>query len=142
MRKTSKLLLLLLALTLSLSLFACGGGDDGDDDGGDNPPATSVAEDLELITDGVANFRVVLGEKIPTDVRKAVDLELIQVMKREHNIEVVSAQMGSSNDVPQEIEVLIGDVTNRGDKYIYDRYQFGNEGYMIKIIDNINIFFF
>ena len=135
MKNAKKLLLLLLTLALSVALFACGGSNDEDDGGGDNPPETSVAEDLELITDGIANFRIVLGDKIHTDVRKAVDLDIVHALEKDHQIEVISAQQGSSKDVPQEIEVLIGDVTNRGDKYIYDRYEFGNEGYMIKIID-------
>ncbi len=133
MKKSMKLLMLLLALVLSFSLFACGGG--GDDDGEDDtPPDATPASDVELITDGVANFRIVLGDKIPTDVRMAIDRDIVQVLKKKHQIEVVSAQQGSSTDKIEDVEVLIGDVTNRGDEYIFDRYQFGKEGYMIKII--------
>ena len=81
MKNVKTFLLLLFVLLLSLSLFACGGGGDGEEEGG-NPPEDTPASDLELITDEVANFRIVLGEKIPTEVRKAVDLSIIQEMKK------------------------------------------------------------
>ena len=131
MRNAKKLLLLLLALALSLAMFACGDGEDGGDGGDENPPA--VANNVELITDGIANFRIVLGKKIPTTVRKAVDFEILPALE-EQDITVISAQQGTANDKVEEIEVLIGDVTNRGEEYIFDRYDFGKKGYMIKIV--------
>ena len=113
-----KLLLLFLAFTLSLGLFACG----GDDDGG-----------LELIDDGEANFRFVLGEKIPTDVRIAIDMEILPALAAQ-GITVECAQQGTSTDKIQDVEVLIGNVTNRGEEYIFDRYDLGEAGYMFKIV--------
>ena len=149
MKNASKLLMLLLALVLSLSLFACGGGGSGDDDKcdecvdsnadgkcdecGEDIPEEPAA-DIVLFDDGVPNFRIVLGSGIATDVRKYVDQNIVGKLRNKYDIELVSAQEGGSNDVPQEIEVLIGDVTTRGAKYTVDRYQFGKEGYMIKII--------
>ena len=149
MKKLAKLFMLLLALTLSLSLFACGGGgsDDGDkcdkcvdndnsgtcDVCGEAMPEEPVA-DISLIEDGIANFRIVLGTGISTDVRKYVDQNIVGKLRNRYDIELPSAQEGGTNDVPQEIEVLIGDVTSRGAKYVFDRYELGKEGYMIKII--------
>ncbi len=123
---------ILMLLVLSLTFFACGGGSEGD--GGDETPGGEVASDLELITDGIANFRIVLGEKIPTDVRKNVDQQIVKRLQNKHQIDVVAAQQGTENDKIEDVEVLIGDVTNRGEKYIFDRYEFGKEGYMIKIV--------
>ena len=108
MRNAKKALLLLLAETIS-------------------------ANDIELITDGLANFRIVLGEKISDDVRKAIDLEILPALEKK-NINVISAQQGTEKDKVQELEVLIGDVTNRGEEYIFDRYDFGKDGYVIKIV--------
>ncbi|MBQ2423078.1 MAG: hypothetical protein II286_03915, partial [Clostridia bacterium] len=150
MKKASKLLMLLLALVLSLSLFACGGGgsDDGDDEGcvecidvnfdgkcdvcGE--AVTEEVADIALVEDGVPNFRIVLGSGISTDVRKYVDQNIVGKLRNRYDIELPSAQEGGTNDVEQEIEVLIGDVTSRGAKYVFDRYELGKEGYMIKII--------
>ena len=153
MKKASKLLMLLLALVLSLSLFACGGGGGDDGDGGDGEKCdecvdtnfdgkcdvcgeavTEEVADIALVEDGVPNFRIVLGSGISTDVRKYVDQNIVGKMRNKHDIEILSSQEGGANDVPQEIEILIGDVTTRGAKYTVDRYQFGKEGYMIKII--------
>ncbi len=131
MKKTTKILLLLLCVAFSFSLFACGGDEDSDDGG--NPPATEVVNDVELITDGVAKFRIVLGSKIPTDVRRTVELQILPALKAK-GIEVIAAQEGNSNDAIEDVEVLVGDVTSRGDEYVFDRYMFGNEGYMIKIV--------
>ena len=144
-----------LFLVLALSLFACGGGggacaecidsdndgicdvceheiDDsnGDEENGGEEPVADIA----LIEDGVPNFRIVLGSGISTDVRKYVDQNIVGKLKSRYDIELTSAQEGSSSDTPQETEVLIGDVTTRGEKYIFDRYELGKEGYMIKIV--------
>ena len=134
MKKMTKLLMLLLALVLSFSLFACGGGNDDDgDEGGEPGDETVTANDLELITDGVANFRFVLGDKIPADIRTAIDFEILPALE-DQGIEVESAQQGTSGDKVQDVEVLIGNVTNRGEDYIFDPYDLGKEGYMIKIV--------
>ena len=149
MKNATKLLMLLLALVLSLSLFACGGGDGGDGDkcdeciDTDNSGTCDVcgeampeepASDIVLFEDGVSNFRIVLGTGIATDVRKFVDQNIVGKLRNKYNIELVSAQEGSTNDEPQEVEVLIGNVTTRGAKYMVNRYELGKKGYMIKII--------
>ena len=59
MRNAKKALLLLLAETIS-------------------------ANGIELITNGLANFRIVLGEKISDDVRKAIDLEILPALKKKN----------------------------------------------------------
>ena len=149
MKNITKLFMLLLTLTLAFSLFACGGGgsDDGDkcdecvdanNDGkcdvcGEEIPEEPAA-DIALIEDGVPNFSIVLGSGISTDVRKYVDQNIVGKLRNSYDIEITSAQEGSTNDVEQEIEILIGDVSSRGAKYTFDRYQLGKEGYMIKII--------
>jgi len=152
MKNKAKLLVLLLALTLSLSLFACGGGSDGCDecvdadgdgicdvceneinDNGDEDDE-EPASDIALIEDGVPNFQVIFGDDISADVRKAVNQNIVAKLRVSHDIEVDAVSQGGDNDVPQDVEILIGNVDSRGAKYVFDRYALGKEGYMIKII--------
>ena len=145
-----KIISILLFLILSLSLFACGGGNGGDDgkkcgecidndnsgtcdECGEAMPEEPIS-DINLIDDGVASFKIVLGSGIATDVRKYVDQSIVGKLRNKYDIELVSVQEGGSNDTQQEIEVLIGDVTSRGEQYIFDKYTLGKEGYMIRIV--------
>lgn len=133
MKKATKLLLLLLALTLSLTLFACGGGggDNGEDDGGDEEE--EVINDVILIEDGTPKFNIVFGKTTDSDTRNAIRQQIVSKLEKV-DIVVNAVPDGGENDVPQDVEVLVGDVTSRGDKYVFDGHQFGKEGYMIKIV--------
>ncbi len=144
MKKTMKLFMLLLALVLSFSLFACGGGSDKCDecvdegrDGicdvcGNDMPVAPV-NDVVLIDDGVPKFNIVYGKTTDVDTRNAIRQHIVSKLKS-NDIEINAVAEAGENDVPQDVEVLIGDVTTRGDEYIFDRYQFGKKGYMIKIV--------
>ena len=145
-----KILSLFLFLVLALSLFACGGGGgdgdvekcdvcvDGDNSGtcdvcGEAMPEEPIS-DIALIEDGIANFSIVYSENANSDVRKAITQNIVSKLKNSHKIEVSAVMEGSQNDVPQDIEILIGDVTSRGAKYTIDRYALGKEGYTFKIV--------
>ncbi len=92
------------------------------------------ASDVALIEDGAVKFQIVLGKNISTDVRKAATKDIQAVMRNKYKLEVKVVDEGSSDDTPQDIEVLIGDITTRGDEYKFDRYTLGKDGYIIKII--------
>ena len=147
MKKITKLFMLLLALIISLTLFACGGSGDGDkcdeciDD--DNSGTCDVCgeemleeqiNDISLIDDGFANFKIVFASDLSSDVRKVVNQKIVAKLRKDCDIEVIALAEGSDNDAPQDVEVLIGEVTSRGEKYSFDRYSLGEEGYMIKIV--------
>ena len=144
-----KILSVFLFLVLALSLFACGGGGDGDgekcdvcvdDDNSDTCDVCGEAmpeepiSDIALIEDGVPNFNIVFGENASADVRKAANQNIVAKLRNSYDITVSAVVEGSQNDAPQDIEILIGDVTSRGAKYTLDRYTLGKEGYTFKIV--------
>ena len=109
---------------------------DEDDDGKcdvckNDMPAPTV---LKLIEDTVPNFQFVLASNIDIDTRRTLEQTIIPALKNKSGIEVKCTTEGRSDDVEMAIEVLIGDVTSRGEDYIYDRYSLGNKGYVIKIV--------
>ena len=134
----------LLLIILAVFLFSCGGAKceecvDTDGDGicdacGDDIGSESSVENVALIEDGIPGFKIVLGSDISTDVQEYVDEQIVEELKKTYGIELIAAKEGDSSDEIQDVEVLIGDVTTRGDKYVSDRYELGKEGYFIKII--------
>ena len=144
-----KILSIFLFLVLALSLFACGGGNGGDDEkcdecvDTDNSGTCDVCgeampeepiSDIALIEDGVPNFNIIYAESATSDIRKAITQNIVSKLKNSHKIEVSAVMEGSQNDNPQDIEILIGDVTSRGAKYTIDRYELGKKGYTFKIV--------
>ena len=90
--------------------------------------------DIILIDEEVANFQFVLAKGIPTEVRKAVEQTIVKGTERKSGVILTSVTEGFSDDQEMEIEVLVGDVRNRGVMYTMDRYELGKEGYVIKIV--------
>lgn len=125
MKKT--LFFLILVLTLSLTLFACGGGSDGSED--TEPP--EVQADLPLFVGGEPTFTIVMAEDLSSDAKAAI--RSIQFsLQSQFNIEVTIATEKESTE--SEVEVLVGDIKSRGDKYFIDGHSLGNEGYVIKLV--------
>lgn len=137
------LLFLLLTVSISLSLFACGGG------GGDEPCVECVDEnldgkcdecggevelpqaDLPLFVEGEPTFKIVMADDVANDVKEAVRA-LQNTLSRSKGIEV-TVEFESKSTV-SEVEVLIGNITSRGEKYSIDEHTLGTEGYVMKLV--------
>ena len=81
-----------------------------------------VINDIVLIENGIANFQFVLAKGIGADTRKMIDYTVIRGAERMSGVVMTSVTEGFSNDVEQEIEVLVGDVKNRGEEYSMNRF--------------------
>ena len=90
---------------------------------------------LLLIEGMESNFQFVIAGGCGSDVRSAVEREVVKVLKDDYDIEIPIVFEGYSNDEEMDIEVLIGDVENRGDQYKYNKYSLGEKGYIIKIVE-------
>jgi hypothetical protein len=130
-----KILLLLTAILTVLTLISCGGctehtDADGDlccDACGEKMPET----DLYLVKNGIATFNIVYSEglgAVPSQLKKLMnDLEKIDLY-----IDVFKD--GDAKEI--DCEVLVGNITSRGEQYVYDSHSLGKEGYIIKRIGN------
>ena len=96
----------------------------------EEPEDPKVEGAIELIKDGVANFKIVYASRSGSDIRKAVE-NFTKNMKSD-GIDIVFEPDNKSE--PTDIEVLIGSITNRGEEYAYDMYSLGKEGYMVKVV--------
>ena len=143
MKTLYKLLLLLLALAMVFSIASCGedGGDtstDGDG-GGDTvtPPdnGNDDPENLALIENGKANFKIVIASGADAAVRKAVEGFI-------SDLQDIGVDIGKSvNDTSvadvSDCEIIVGTgVKNRDAKYVLNPKDYGDDGYIIKIVDN------
>lgn len=96
--------------------------------------SSPVINDIVLIEKGIANFQFVLAKGIGADTRKMIDYTVIRGAERASGVVMTSVTEGFSNDVEQEIEVLVGDVKSRGEEYSMNRFDLGEKGYVIKMI--------
>ena len=138
MRNAKKLLILLLSLVMIFTLFSCGECKHADEnaDGlcdkcGEETEVT--VKSLKLIENGIANFQFVIGAGTPVDAIRKID-ETIEILEDDYEIEV--KRVTDKSDNIQDVEVLIGDVTTRGEKYQYDKHNLGKNGYVITIVDS------
>jgi len=142
--------LLLIVVTVALTLMACGGGEETPcthesvgTDGvctecgeqvrePDAPPATDGS--LELIKDGKASFKVVVGKTgMSASARVNEFVEAVNELLAE------DGKTEKVDDYPTtvgDIEIIIGSVSTRGDEYTIDEHYLGYKGYEIKIIGN------
>lgn len=96
------------------------------------------AEKLILIKSGDVKFRFVMG----TDLNdKAIDSLSAFVSNMKELGLTVDVVDNSSEPDDSVIEVLVGSVTTRGEKYILNRLDYGKTGYIIKEIDNKIVIF-
>ena len=144
-----KLLLLLLAMSMALSFTACS-NDDGDDtstDGGNDtagdgtnteaPPADSNndPENLVLIKDSKALFRIVVTSEADASVIKSVENFISDLQDIDVVIEKYVNDSDSANVTDCEIIVGTG-AKNRDSKYSLNYRDYGEDGYEIKVVDN------
>ncbi|MBQ8719930.1 MAG: hypothetical protein IJY65_02735 [Clostridia bacterium] len=142
MKKLISLILAISLLLLSLGLTACGEpADDGTTDvegGGENEGGneggTGDAPDasLELIKDGVANFNIIYSMYADSEVRSTIDFWIDQLAF--HGVEVKS-YTDSSVSKMQDCEILIGESLIQRNDYAVDVHDFGEKGYVIKVVD-------
>ena len=146
MLKLKKILFMLLALSLVLVVASCGGAENGDckacvDGDGDGIcdvckkeiPEEEVA-DVPLFEDGKPTFQIVLTKDASDDVKSAVESTLTAKLNDAYKVTVNSFTEESEDDSAIDVEILIGNVTTRGEKYDFDEHTLGKEGFVIKII--------
>ena len=128
-----------------LAIVSCGGNSnkhdvcvDGDSDGicdvcDKTMPEEEVA-DLPLFEDGEPTFQIVIGKSEPNTVKHAAKSSIQETLKDKYDVDVYLFTEGSDDDANMDIEILIGNVTSRGEKYFFDEHTLGKEGYVIKIV--------
>ena len=148
MLKAKKLLLILfLTLSLVLAIASCGGGGnackecvDVDGDGICDACKTKIPDaeiaDVPLLEDGVPTFNIILAKGTSSTVRQTVNSTLKAEIKDAYGINLDVFTEGGASDEETDVEVLIGNVTSRGEKYSFDGHTLGKEGYVIKIVDS------
>ena len=88
---------------------------------------------LTLIKDGKPTFGIVIGTGVGVNYSAAVRLA-DAINSRISSGKVVAANQNKAVEKP--IEILIGTVTERGERYNIDMYSLGYEGYIIEIVDS------
>ena len=86
--------------------------------------------DIELIKDGVANFQIVISSSLDSEVRTEL-IKLVSVLK-DAGLDV--KYVSESENKKMDNEILVGNVSSRGEKYEIDPHTLGYEGYMVKVI--------
>ena len=150
MKNVKKILILLLTLTLAFGLFACSG------DGGKDPCTTCVDENgdgkcdvckkdmpndppasLLLIEEGYPNFQFVIPSSgFASNVRDTLRNQIVRELNKKLEDDVLMVAEGSGDDTEMEIEVLVGNITTRGEEYKIDPHSLGKDGYVVKIVEN------
>ena len=144
-----KYLILVLFTVFTLILASCGGDnvcrvcEDKDVDGfcdvcgGPAASGGGGVSDVLLIEDGVAGFNIIISDELDSDIRQTVLTKIRMPLKNEYGIEVEVVTEGSRDDTGEyDVEVLVGPVASRGEKYFYDGHTLGKDGYVIKIVDS------
>ena len=138
-----KLLLLMLAMTMVFSIVSCGGDgagatDDGGDDTGVTPPSNEDngdSETLVLITGNVAKFRVVTTSDKDGTLKKSVENFVSNL--QDLGVELDDPIQDTDASLVSDCEIIVGTgVKNRDAKYVLNPKDYGEEGYVIKIVDN------
>ena len=63
------------------------------------------------------------------------NIVLINPLKKQ-GISVKFATEGTKEDIEQECEILIGDITTRDEEYRTNGHSYGKDGYVIKLVDS------
>ena len=137
MKNTRKILFVLLSLSLIFAMFACGCKHLDEDHNGIcdlcEEKIEAKTDDVALISEGVANFQFVLENNVSSDIIKDIDT-LIRTLDKDYDIQL--ERVSDKEDNIMDVEVLVGDVKTRGEKYTIDKHALGKNGYIIKIVDS------
>ncbi len=93
---------------------------------------SNSSDGVALIQNGKANFQFVMAEGLSSSIRRSVDSIVSELEKLGISVSVVDDT--ATNAI--ECEVLVGQVTSRGEKYVYDMYTLGKKGYAITTVDS------
>ena len=141
MSKKYKALVLVIALVLSLALalVGCGGsgsadnggtGNEGTGNEGGNGGGTETAG-LKLVEGGVPTFSFVFAKDISTAAKTLANSTIKSINK------VMGEDAASgyeTDDNEEEIEIIIGTPSYRGDACAVDYHYLGPEGYAVKVV--------
>ena len=145
MKKVKKLLVVLFTLSFILALVSCGatvctecvdGDGNGLCDNCDKEMPKTETNDIVLFEDEEPTFQIILAKGISNEVKQAVNTGIKAVLRNTKNISLDVFTEGDKSESETEIEILVGNVTSRGDKYTFDAHVLGKEGYAIRIVDN------
>ena len=143
MQKVKKFLFLILAFSLMLLIASCGGDTackECVDNNGDsfcdvcNKEIPEVVQNVPLFIGGKPNFQVVLSEGASDEVKQTAVDAIQAMLKTNHNVDVSIATEKSAEDQNSNVEILIGEVTSRGDRYFTESRSLGKQGFVIQII--------
>ena len=140
---------MLLALVMLFSIYALtactigegtGSGNGGNEDevgGGEGNTGDESDEPdpamLTLIKDGVASFNIVYSSKTDTFVMQKINDWKAELLER--GVDAKSMADYNVNKM-QDCEILIGTGLVQRDKYNVDIHEFGEKGYVIKVVDD------
>ena len=100
-----------------------------------SPSADSLNENGEvyLFKAGVPTFQFVVGTDALNKHMATVE-ELAQTLSKlsVKGTEIKTVAQGEGD--PMDVEILVGTITNRGDEYKINKYDYGNTGYIVKQI--------
>ncbi|MBR5139850.1 MAG: hypothetical protein IKV16_02225 [Clostridia bacterium] len=92
-----------------------------------------VEESLVLIDKRQLKFSFVISSSVSGDVQ----LKISQLIKQLSNLGyTVPKYTDSPDNITDTVEVLVGTVTSRGEKYEIDGRDYGSSGYAVKMIEN------
>ena len=142
-----KLLLLILAMAMVFTFASCGendgdgtndGTNDGTGDTGDVTPPEDENEDtknLVLIKDNKAKFRIVIADNVDGSTRKSVENFISDL--QDIGVEIEEYVNSSDKNSVTDCEIIVGTgVQHRDAKYSLNPRDYGDEGYIIKVVDN------
>ena len=142
-----KIIILTFVMATVLSLASCNNGgntdtapdDDtaiGGETNNDTPPGEdNVHKDLVLIEDGKAKFKVVVAGGTDAAIRKRVESFISDLKKL--GVDVDSYVSGSDAGSITDCEIIVGtDVSHRDAKYVLNPRDYGEDGYVIKVVDD------
>jgi len=145
MLKIKKILFSLLVLSLVLVIASCGGSEDTDckacvDDNGDaicdvcEKEIPAEVNDVSLFIGGKPNFQVVLANGSSDEVKQTVTDAIQTLLKTNHDVDVNVVTENSEEDTKGDVEILVGEVSSRGDRYFTKSHSLGKKGFVINII--------
>ena len=106
-------------------------GDGKCDECGKTTGAPAGDGTVALVTDGKANFKIVVGSDA-TSRRSDIEKLIKKLNDRLDGEDLVYTEESDSTE--QAVEILIGTVSSRGDEYALDKYDYGEKGYGIEIV--------